>query len=132
MHVSSPDCTSWGFTEAGIERAHCHHSPVSSGNCPGGKPCADPTFIGSVSPIAIAAIAKKSLVFFKASSSLSMGKVAASLGGPALYVTAGSHPRPKQRGTSANTAVFVLNMLHLPPATRSEKKAKLKQKLMKL
>jgi hypothetical protein len=73
MQVLSPVCTSWGFTEAGIERAHCHHSPVSSGNCHGGKSCADTAFIGSVSPIAIAAIAKKSLVFFKVSSSLSMG-----------------------------------------------------------
>src|SRR6516164_11783709 len=81
MHVSSPICTRLGFTEAGIERAHCHHSPVSSGNCLGGKPCADTTFIGSVSPIAIAAIAKKSLVFFTVSSSLSIS----SLRGLALY-----------------------------------------------
>src|SRR5215472_13250563 len=89
MHVSSPGCTRLGFTEAGIERAHCHHSPVSSGNCltsgncAGGKPCAETSFIGIVSPIAIAVIAKKSLVFFKVSSSLSMGQ--ASLRGPALY-----------------------------------------------
>src|SRR6516164_6541784 len=81
MHVSSPICTRLGFTEAGIERANCHHSPVSSGNCLGGKPCADTTFIGSVSPIAIAAIAKKSLVFFTVSSSLSIS----SLRGLALY-----------------------------------------------
>src|SRR6516165_5083211 len=55
MHVSSPIGTRLGFTEAGIERAHCHHSPVSSANCRGGKPGADTTFIGSaLSALAIA------------------------------------------------------------------------------
>src|SRR5215831_18725413 len=37
----SPAVSKRGLSEFGIERAHCHHSPVSPGSWPGGKPCAD-------------------------------------------------------------------------------------------
>src|SRR5215470_17743557 len=52
-----PVVSNKGFTGAGIERAHCHHSPVSVGNWPGGRPCAITARYGMKNPRAIAIIA---------------------------------------------------------------------------
>src|SRR6516165_5774031 len=69
MHLS-PVVSNKGFTEVGIDIAHCHHSPVSVGNWPCGKPCEDATFIGTITPMTIIAIAKILLRYFIWSCSL--------------------------------------------------------------
>src|SRR6516162_1394956 len=65
IHLS-PVASESGLTELGIERAHCHHSPVSVGNWPGGKPCAHATLPGRgvKSPRTIAPIAETPLAYF--------------------------------------------------------------------
>jgi hypothetical protein len=69
-----PVVSSKGFTEFAIETAHCHHSPVRSGNWPGGKPCADTTSTGAENPMTTAAIANRFFMRFMASS-LAKGQV---------------------------------------------------------
>ena len=71
MHLS-PVVSSNGFTEIGIDRAHCHHSPVSTGR--GGRLSslsslsAKAICAGIVSPKTMAMIAKVVFMRFMVSS----------------------------------------------------------------
>jgi hypothetical protein len=64
----SPVLSKRGFTDFGIDKAHCHQSAVSADKWPGGKVSgsADAGFTGIISPTTIPTIAKTLLLRFMA------------------------------------------------------------------